>query len=65
MDKNNNNVPDKYEAIITYIIAFICIGFAISAFFIKNIDTGTVKWLIGFSVLLTGQRDIKSIFGRL
>jgi hypothetical protein len=65
MDKNNNNIADKYEAIITYIIAFICIAFAISGYHIKDMDTGTVKWLIGFAVFLTGQRDIKTIFGRL
>jgi hypothetical protein len=65
MDKNNNQIPDKYEAIITYIIVFICITFAISGYHIKDMDTGTVKWLIGFAVFLTGQRDIKTIFGRL
>ena len=64
MDKNDNNVPDRYEAIITYIIAFICIAFAISGYHIKNMDTGTVKWLIGFAVFLTGQRDIKEFIGR-
>ena len=64
MDKNNNLIPDKYEAYNTYTIAYICITLAVVGYFVKDMDTETLRWLIGFAVWLTSERDIRGIFGR-
>lgn len=64
MDKNNNLIPDKYEAITTYTIAYICIVLAIAGYFLKDMDSETVKWLIGFAVFLTSERDVREILRR-
>ena len=64
MDNNKNNVPDIVEAIITYIIAAICIVVAITGYYYYNMDTETLRWLLGFAVALSGGRDLKTFFGR-
>lgn len=63
MDKNDNGVPDKVEAVITYIIAAICIIVALTGYYFYKMDTGTLKWLIGFAVALSGGRDLKGFIG--
>jgi len=52
MDKNNNGIKDKYEAIATYIIASICIVFA----FVRPENSVT---LLGIAAALSGARDLK------
>lgn len=64
IDKNDNRVPDVAEAIITYIIAAICLGLAIYGFVQETIDDQTFRWLMGFSVFLSGERDIGKFMGR-
>lgn len=64
VDRDNNQIPDKFEARWTYSIACICIIIAIIGYFLKNMDTSTVRWLIGFAVYLSGQRDIGDFLKR-
>ena len=52
MDKNNNGIKDKYEAIATYIIASICIVFA----FVRPENAVT---FIAIAAGLSGARDLK------
>ena len=61
-DKNNNNIPDKIEAGITYVIALISILLGVLGYIYRDMEPSHVKWFIGFAVFLTGQRDIKSYF---
>lgn len=56
-DKNNNEVPDWIEALATYIIAAVCISLAVAGYVRNDLDDPTIKWLIGFAVVLTGSRD--------
>ena len=58
----NNNTPDWAEAIATYVIAAVCLTIAIIGFIQETIDMNTLKWLLGFAVFLTGERDFKSYF---
>lgn len=62
MDKNDNGVPDWVEATITYIIASICIALAVHGHIRGDMDPATKRWLIGFAVALTGERDLKKAF---
>lgn len=64
IDKNNNQIPDKVEAIITYIIASICLVIAIVGWVQETIDEQTFRWLIGFSVFLSGERDVGKFIWR-
>lgn len=61
---DKEKTPDVYEAITTYIIASICILIAVLGYFLKDMDTATVRWLIGFAVFLSSERDIGDFLRR-
>jgi len=54
------------ETIITYIIASICLIIAVVGFFVQRYEMteSTLKWLIGFAVFLTVERDLSDFIGR-
>ncbi|WP_286169741.1 hypothetical protein [Halocella sp. SP3-1] len=37
---------------------------AIGGYFYRNMDDATLKWLIGFAVFLSGERDIGDFLRR-
>ena len=57
VDSNDNQIPDWIEALATYLIATICISLAVVGYIRQDLDDQTIKWLLGFSVVLTGGRD--------
>jgi hypothetical protein len=56
-DSNNNEIPDWVEALATYLIAAVCISLAVAGYVRQDLDNPTIKWLLGFGVVLTGGRD--------
>lgn len=65
MDKNNNGIPDKYEATADYIIASILILFAVLGYIYKDMDLSTVKWLLTLATVLSGGRSaLQKFLGR-
>ena len=63
MDKNNNELNDKWEAVFTYIIAGLSIGAGIYGI-IAFENFSFAKWAFGFAVGLTGGRDLVKGFVR-
>lgn len=57
MDKNNNQIADKWEALFTYVIAGFSIGAGIYGLVALE-NFGFAKWAFGFAVGLTGGRDL-------
>lgn len=61
-DSNDNGVPDWIEAAATYLIASICVAIAVSGYARQDLDDPVIKWLLGFAVVLTGERDAIKAF---
>jgi len=57
MDKNQNELNDKWEAVFTYLIAGLCISAAIYGI-VASENFSFAKWAFGFAVALTGGRDL-------
>lgn len=61
-DSNNNGIPDWAEFTATYLIAAVCISLAVAGYIRQDLDDPTIKWLLGFGVVLTGGRDAIKAF---
>lgn len=61
-DSNDNGVPDWVEAAATYLIAAICVSIAVAGYTRQDLDDPVIKWLLGFAVVLTGERDAIKAF---
>lgn len=61
-DSNNNGIPDWAEFTATYLIAAVCISLAVAGYVRQDLDNPTIKWLLGFGVVLTGGRDAIKAF---
>lgn len=61
-DSNNNGIPDWAEFTATYLIAAVCISLAVAGYIRQDLDAPTIKWLLGFGVVLTGGRDAIKAF---
>jgi len=61
-DPNDNGIPDWAEFTATYLIAAVCISLAVAGYVRQDLDDPTIKWLLGFSVVLTGGRDAIKAF---
>ena len=52
-----------WEAVITYVIAAICILLSVDGHINDSLTGTDIRWLLGFAVFLTTERDLKKFMG--
>jgi uncharacterized membrane protein len=61
MDKNENNIPDRIDAILRYVAGYIFIFYLGFGIFTKTLETSAIIVVAALAALLVGEEKALSV----